>query len=547
MITRCRFAPSPTGRLHVGGARTALFNLLFARHSKGRMVLRIEDTDRVRSTLASEEGISEDLRWLGLLWDEGPALGGPGAPYRQSERLEIYRAQMQLLLEQGLLYEAWETPEELTAMRQEAQAAKQSFHYRGGKASDEAVAAYRAEGRKPVLRFQTSGADVEFSDAILGDIKVPGEDVDDFVVCKADGFPTYHFAVVVDDHEMQVSHVLRAQEHLMNTAKHLLLYRAFGWEMPVHAHMPLIFSMAGSKMSKRDKAKAARAAVREAGLDAAGLAEATGIDADEVQRFLKKKTDDVGLAEQIALAVDADLPEIDVIDFRRAGYLPEALVNFLALLGWSPGDDREIMTFEEMSEAFTLNRVGRTAARFDREKLRWMNGMYIRAASEERIVSGLRDYFQFVQSPLADLDDEALGRVVVLYKERAQTLEDFCTQSLFFFEAPTAWGPAKAIRKHLLKGDGRQRLSRSLECLAAVDSWEEAVIEAALVEQAESDCEGRLGPVAQPIRIALTGTTVSPPIFTTLELLGQDASLSRIQACLDHHADMSLETTQGGA
>jgi glutamyl/glutaminyl-tRNA synthetase len=541
MMTRCRFAPSPTGRLHVGGARTALFNQLFAQKTGGRFLLRIEDTDRVRSTQVSEQGICEDLRWMGLLWDEGPEQGGPGTPYRQSERLEIYADYLQELLSQGLLYEAWESQEELKEMRETARANKQSFCYRGKAASEEQSAQYKAEGRKPVLRFVTRGVDVLIEDAVLGDVTVPGCDIDDFVVCKADGFPTYHFAVVIDDHLMQVSHVLRAQEHLKNTAKHLLLYRALGWDAPVHGHMPLLFSMGGAKMSKRDKAKAARACVREKGLDAATLAAATGASEEELRLFLKKKTDDVQLAELIGVAVGADLPEIDVIDFRRAGYLPEALVNFLALLGWSPGDDREIMNLEEMGEAFSLERIGSTAARFDRDKLRWMNGMYIRAASTERLVAALRDYFQFGDSPLAAMNDETLSRFVTLYQERAQTMEDFCEQSLFFFEAPTSWGPAKAVRKHLLKGDGLLRLARTFERLSKIDDWEEATLESSLTQQAENDCEGRLGAVAQPIRIAVTGSTVSPPIFTTLELLGREQTLARIRVCLDHHEGLGPE------
>ncbi len=534
MTTRCRFAPSPTGRLHVGGARTALFNLLFARNTGGRMVMRSEDTDRIRSSEESEKGIAEDLKWLGLAWDEGPDCGGPGAPYRQSERLELYRTHVQQLLDSGHAYEAWETAEELQVQRQAAQAEKKAFRYHGGPVTEAAAAAHRLEGRTPVIRLKSPGEDVSFVDAILGEVTVPKEDLDDFVVQKTDGFPTYHLAVVVDDHHMEITHVLRAQEHLMNTARHALLYRAFGWEPPTHGHMPLVFSMSGGKMSKRDKAKAARAKVREVGLDAAGLAERVGLTEEEARLFLKKKNDDAELAQRIGDAVGAELPEIDVIDFRRGGYLPEALVNFLALLGWNPGDEREIMSLDDLSQAFTLDRMGHTAAKFDRDKLRWMNGMYIREATPERLLLAMRDYLSFAGGPMDGLDDAALARILALYRERSPTLADLESQARFLFEAPTTWGPEKALRKHLL-GEGLERLAASRAALSDLETWEEGVLEAALTELAERDCEGRMGKIAQPIRIALSGGPVSPPIFVVLQMLGQEESLARIDACLAAH------------
>ena len=536
MIPRSRFAPSPTGLLHVGGARTALFAYLYARSRSGRFVLRIEDTDRARSTVASEQAIREDLRWLGIVPDEGPEAGGPGAPYRQSERLARYDAEIQRLLDGGLAYLAWETPDELRALREAA--GKGGFKYRrrpDGPSTD---------GRTPVVRFAVP-ADrdtIGFSDDILGPIEVDIDEVDDFVIKKADGFPTYHFAVVVDDHHMLITQVLRAQEHLKNTLKHRLLYEALGWDegFPGHGHMPIIFSMSGGKMSKRDKAKAARAAAREAGLDAAALAARTGLDEETARRFLKKRTDEVTIALAVSDALGCELPEIDVEDFRRAGYLPEALVNFLALLGWNPGvrdeegKEREIFSLEEMEQLFSLDRVGKTAARFDRDKLRWMNGQYIRAAGIDRLVEALEDWLgRNADSVLHSASAERRRELLLLFQERLSTLGELETSASYFFTAPSQWGPAKAVKKHLLKGDGLQRLAHAGEVLAGAE-WTEAGLEAALNAAAQERHEGRLGKLAQPIRIAVTGGPVSPPIYGTLVGIGRDESLARVRACLEH-------------
>jgi len=539
MIPRSRFAPSPTGLLHVGGARTALFAYLYAKSASGRFVLRIEDTDRARSTQASEDAIREDLRWLGIVPDEGPEAGGPGAPYRQSERLDKYNDAVERLLTEGKAYPAWETPEELTAMREAA--GKEGFKYR--RQPDPAP----TEGRTPVVRFAVpmERGTIGFNDDILGELEVDIDEVDDFVIRKADGFPTYHFAVVVDDEHMQITQVLRAQEHFKNTLKHRLLYEALGWDdrFPGHGHMPIIFSMSGGKMSKRDKAKAARAAAREAGLDAPGLAAAAGLDEETARRFLKKKTDEVSVAVAVAAAVGCELPEIDVEDFRRAGYLPEALVNFLAFLGWNPGvrDDegkeREIFSLAEMESLFTLDRVGKTAARFDRDKLRWMNGQYIRAASVDRLVVALDDWLgRNPESWLADESAERRRELVALFQERLTTLGDLEDAARYFHERPTDWGPAKAVKKHLLKGDGLDRLAHAGEVLAGAE-WTEAGLEAALVAAADGRYEGRLGKLAQPIRVAVTGGPVSPPIYGTLLGIGREEALARIAACLDHFRD----------
>ena len=535
---RCRFAPSPTGLLHVGGARTALFNLLFARSVGGRHLLRIEDTDRVRSSLESERRICEDLKWLGIVWDEGPDVGGPGAPYRQSERLGLYKAAAKVLLAKGAAFEAWETREELTAMRAAGVAVDGGWRYRRQRYSDEDLSRFKAEGREPVLRFDTAwkGArqPVTVYDLILGEISVGPEDLEDFVIVKADGFPTYHFAVVVDDHHMQVTHVLRAQEHLKNTIKHSVLYEALEWSIPNHGHMPLIESMSGGKMGKRDKAKAAREAARLAGSDNAALAAATGLDEETVRRFRKKKMDDADIAAQIAGVLGIKLPEIDVMDFRRAGHLPEALVNYLALLGWSPGNDLEVMSLEEMCERFTVDRVGKTAAKFDREKLKWMGGVYMRAATIDRLYAGLQDYCSLnPDSPLAGADETLQRGLLEMYQERIQTFHDLEEQAGFFFAPPAEYGPEKALKKHLFKG-GLELLALTNEALHASPGWTGENVHDAIKAVADTAAEGRLGKIAQPLRIALTGGPVSPPIDQTLVYIGREQTLARISACLAH-------------
>ncbi len=531
MLPRCRFAPSPTGLLHVGGARTALFNLLFARSVGGRYVLRIEDTDRARSSPESERRIIDDLAWLGIEHDEGP--------YRQSERLDLYREAAQRLLDAGLAYRAWETREELAAMRARAVAATGGFRYRQVPYTEADRARFEAEGRRPVLRFKAPRRPVTVVDLILGEVTVAPEDQDDFVIVKDDGYPTYHFAVVVDDHHMGITHVLRAKEHLLNTIKHAQLYEALGWELPEHAHMPVINSMDGAKMSKRQKAREARAGARASGLSTEELAARLGLERETVHRFMKKKSDDVGIASAIAEELGLELPAIDVIDFRREGFLPEALVNYLALLGWSPGDDRELMDFQALCEAFSIDRVGRTDARFDPEKLRWMSGVYIRAASIERLLEAARDYTAHrPESPLAGADEATLRALLALYQPRIQTLRDLERQAGYFFADPDGYGPQKAVKKHLLRGGGLERLALAGASLAELDDWSPGGLEAQLVALAERETGGALGKLAQPLRIAVTGGPVSPSIHETLALLGKRRTLERIARCLRHFGAM---------
>ena len=297
-MLRTRFAPSPTGSLHVGGARTALYCLAAARNESGVFLLRIEDTDQSRSTEASTQGILADLSWLGLNWDEGPKVGGDTGPYFQSKRLSIYKSYIEQLLANGAAYHAYETQAELGAMREAAIEKDGGFSYQRVDYTEQQRQLFETEGRVPVVRFASQSQSITIHDQILGNVVIPAERLDDFVIQKADGFPTYHFAVVIDDHLMQVTSVLRGQEHLINTAKHLQLYQAFGWQAPSHGHLPLIFNPQGAKMSKREKAKTARAAAREAAKSAnqSGkdwLANAINISENDAMRFMKKKSDDI--------------------------------------------------------------------------------------------------------------------------------------------------------------------------------------------------------------------------------------------------------------
>jgi glutamyl-tRNA synthetase len=539
-MIRTRFAPSPTGSLHVGGARTALYCLLYARRHAGRFLLRIEDTDRARSTDEAAEGILRDLTWLGLAWDEGPGREQAGTgPYFQSRRLHRYAEVFDDLLASGHAYEAWDTPAELDALRLAAEGTKQGFRYRERAWTADEVAAFRAAGRVPVLRLRAPAHDITVDDAILGPVTVAADELEDIVIRKADGFPTFHFAVVCDDHDMGVSLVLRGQEHLLNTPKHLGLYEALAWTPPSHAHLPLILNPSGSKMSKRDKAKAAREAAREADTLRAArgespgwswLAEAAGRPETEIRRFVAREHDSVSTAEAIAAVLHVELPLIEVMDFRKAGYLPEGLLNYLALLGWSPGGDRELFTFDELVERFDLEGVNTTSARFDFAKVRAINGEHVRRATLDRLLDVQDSYLEVVPgSPFHHVPRPRRRAFLALYQARFETLADLDRATRFFFERPTRW-EAAAVEKHLVKPGALPLLPEIAEALRRVATWEAGPLQAAVEALATARGLG-IGKVAQPIRVAVTGTAVSPGIGETLELLGRDETVARIAAC----------------
>lgn len=542
-----RFAPSPTGALHVGGARTALFNWAFARKHHGRFILRMEDTDQARSSSESTRGIIEDLSWLGIDWDDGPdpeiedpypadnQLGDNG-PYFQSQRLNIYRDHLQKLVDAGRAYECFKTKEELDAARAAAKAQKLNFKYDPTDmlaATDAQKQAWRDEGRPSVWRFRSPDTDITVKDEVLGDVTVTAAQLDDFVIFKADGFPTYHFAVVVDDALMGVTHVIRGQEHLMNAPKHVALMDALGFAHPKFAHIPLIFNPDGSKMGKRDKAKVARQAAKAAEL----TADAIEIDTDRYAAFLKKKNDDLDIAVAIAAQLNIPLPEIEVADFRTNGYLADVLVNYLSLLGWNPGDDVERFDQNFLSRKFSLDRVGKSNSKFDRDKLRAFNADSIREhLSVDGFEAKVRDLVKYKPDYqyLIDRLGDQFFNFTVQYQMRSVTLEDPFIQGAFFVvDDDTIEFDEKAVNKVLLKNDseGVAMLCKFAVALQQLEPWTGEAAHELIKTFCEQNDVG-MGKVAQPLRVAISGTTVTPPIDATLEILGRDRTLKRIELCL---------------
>ncbi len=456
MTTRVRFAPSPTGVLHVGGARTALFNYLFARSTGGSFILRIEDTDRARSTEEAVRVILDGLRWLGLTWDEGP--------YYQSERTALYRARVRELLRAGKAYRCACPAEEIRRKREEARAAKRTYRYdrkcRGRDIPEEVPHTVR-------LAIPESGV-VEMDDLLLGRVAVDLTELDDFIIARTDGTPTYNFTVVVDDLDMRITHVLRGNDHLSNTPKQLLLYEAFGETPPRFGHFALIHGPDGAKLSKRHGASS-------------------------------------------------------VLEFREMGYLPETMVSCLVRLGWSCGD-REEFTLAELEELFDLRNVGKTAAVFDLEKLLHYNGRFIRRTPVERLVELLRP---FLEKRGLDPSVPWLAKAVAANRERSRTLVELADRIEPFFPEAVPW-EEKALRKHL-KPDRAAPLPRLAEALAGVDRFEAPVLEEAVDRWLEA--EGlSLKKVGQAIRVAITGRAVSPPLFDTMEILGRERVLARLRA-----------------
>lgn len=538
---RCRFAPSPTGYLHVGGARTALFNWLFARRNGGTFILRIEDTDIQRNIEGAEEKLCEDLKWLGLQWDEGPDIKKPHGPYRQSERRDAYDAAAKKLLAEGKAYYAFDTPEELDVMRKKAEAAKISFKYPRPNPlpSDADAAKAKAEGRPVVVRFLTPNEPITVSDEILGEVTFAAGEIEDLVIVKSNGWPTYHFAVVVDDAHMEITHVLRAQEHLMNTPKHVFMQRALGYATPKYAHLPLVFNIDGTKMSKRDKHKVVRKKVKEL-LQAKTWSKeevlaAAGCEPAALDKWLDKADSELDMSQVLLLAEAAGVivPEIDVHDFRASGYLPEALLNFVALIGWSPGGDREKITLDEMTQAFSLDRINKTSGRFDREKLLAMNTDYVASSTPERLLEAFRDYAKISGSPLGSLDDATVARVLEVC-HGFRTFQDLDSKVgvLFASDEKLTYDP-QAVAKVLAANEGRgyAMLRGLVTALEGLSTWTAEAIDTLIKEFCDKN-SAKMNDVAQPLRVAVAGRPVSPAIGETLVLLGKDKTLRRIQKCL---------------
>lgn len=547
-----RFAPSPTGDLHIGGARSALFCWALAKASReggepGRFLLRLEDTDRARSSDASARAILEDMAWLGLDWQDGPSFEGFGGdergvgPYEQSNRLDLYTEQLQKLLKAGRAYPAFDTPQELAVMRDAAQREKKNFVYRRADDYDLAASLKRMEAGEPcVLRFAADPeAEIRVADSVLGAVRFGPGELEDFVVRKADGFPTYHFAVVVDDALMGVTHVLRGQEHLSNTPKHVALQQAMGFPTPVYAHMPLLFNDKGGKMSKRERDQVARDALKQRGLDT--LTDDAG-DRAVLEKWAGDKKSQLEPAdlERLASAMGIELPEVSVKDFRKAGYLPEVIVNFIALLGWTPpkhddGTDREHFDAAFLAEHFTVEKIGKSNARFDRKKLLSFNMDAIAAmpAGEfcARFVSWATAHAPSVAGVHASL--------VTAVQGQSKTFVDAAERCRFAVEAPASYDE-KAVKKFLAKNDGAglRLLGALRSALAELEAWDAEALEEAVGAVAERE-GAKMGAVAQPVRIALTGAGVSPAIGATLGVLGRDEAITRIDRCLAAHASLA--------
>jgi glutamyl-tRNA synthetase len=473
-----RFAPSPTGYLHVGGARTALFNFLFARRHNGRFILRIEDTDQKRFQPEALAEIFASLKWLGLQWDEGPEVGGDSGPYFQSQRSALYRRQAEELLAAGTAYRCFCSEERLAALRRDQELAKMAHgsgydrHCRGLGTAE--IAKLLAADTPHVVRLKIpDGRAVAFHDLIRGDITYDSAQLDDLVLLKSDGFPTYHLANVVDDHLMRITHVLRGDEWIASTPKHILIYEACGWTPPIFAHMPVILAPDGGKLSKRRGAAS-------------------------------------------------------VMDYQRAGFLPEALLNFLALLGWAPGGDREIMTLEEMCAAFSLERVQAKAAVLDETKLEWMNGVYLQRRSVESLLPEVLAIWQKAGLPPQSLAaEDFLLKVIGLFRERSKKIGEIAENSLYFFRDPEEYDP-QAARKYF-KPETLPLLDALLPGLAALEPFRHDALEG-LYRRLAEEMGLSAGKLIHPTRLAVSGVSFGPGLFEMLELLGRETVRRRLQA-----------------
>ena len=456
-----RFAPSPTGLLHVGGVRTALFSWLYARRTGGKFILRVEDTDRERSTEEAVRVILEGMEWLGLKADEGP--------YYQTQRFERYREVIAGMLAAGTAYHCYCTKQELEALREGQIARKEKPRYTG-------ICRARTEPRPgvaPVVRFKNPlTGEVVVNDLVHGPVTFQNSELDDLIIARSDGTPTYNYCVVVDDMDMGITHVIRGDDHLNNTPRQMNMLTALGATPPVYAHVPMILGPDGAKLSKRHGA-------------------------------------------------------VSVLQYAEDGYLPDALLNYLVRLGWSHGD-QEVFTREEMIGAFDIHDVNKAASAFNPEKLLWLNQQHMVRAAPATLVPYLRSQLQ--RLGLDSTDQTLLEGVIIVQRERAKTLKEMAQNSRFFFGEQIDLDP-KAVAKHLAGEESRQLLRTARERLAALTTWDSASLHTTLNDLATQLGTG-LGKIAQPLRVAVTGTAVSPPIDATLALLGRSRSLARIDAAL---------------
>jgi nondiscriminating glutamyl-tRNA synthetase len=473
-MIRVRFAPSPTGALHIGGARTALYNWLFARHHGGKFILRIEDTDRERSTLESNKAIFDGLEWLGLDWDEGPKAGGEHGPYFQTERVAIHQQHADQLVKEGKAYYCFCTPDELKKKREEAEARKEAPRYDGScrKRSKEEIAQLVASGAKKVIRFMLPPiGEAVVNDQIRGKVVFQNEFLDDFVIVKSDGFPTYNFACVIDDHLMEITDVIRGDDHLSNTPRQILLYEAFGWTPPRFAHIPMILGKDKARLSKRHGATS-------------------------------------------------------VIDYSALGYLPEAMLNYIAKLGWGH-KDQEVFSRQELIELFSLDGVNKSAAVFDLDKLAWLNGQYIRKILPERL-------FDLCETLLIDAygthDVNYMKKVVTAFHDRLVLIPDIVGLSGYFFKDDFEYDP-KGVEKHFKTANAKQILETLKERLGKLEPFTKEQIEPVFKGLA-TELNVKLGVIIHPCRLALSGRLETPPMYDVVEILGKEKVTSRIARAL---------------
>lgn len=465
---RVRFAPSPTGFLHVGGARTAIFNWLYARHSGRKFLLRIEDTDPERSKGELSEQILRSMKWLGMDADEPivyQALNG-----------ERHREIAYALLESGKAYRAFETAEELEEQRKQSQANKIPFKYNRAslKLDKDTIEKYLAEGRPYAIRFKVPEGVTEFEDIVHGKTVFNNNEIDDFVILRSDGTPVYMIAVVVDDNDMGITHVIRGDDHLSNTPKQIMLYNAMGWNVPQFAHLPMILDETKKKLSKRRN-------------------------------------------------------PVSVEEYKSKGYLPEAMFNFLTLLGYAPLNNREIISKEETIAEFTFERVNKKSAVFDMKKLGWINSEYIKSTDEKTIAALLNE--QLVYNSMAKQDDEYLARVISLMKERVSTVQDFVEFGKYFFTEPESYD-AKGMEKHWNPGI-KEKFARYFHQLEGLNEWIPAAIEENL--RSFADVESiKAAQLIHPLRLAITGITISPGIFELMEVLGRQRTMERLKRFLNN-------------
>lgn len=470
---RVRFAPSPTGYLHVGGLRTALYNYLFARQHGGAFILRIEDTDQSRFVEGAEESLLGSLRWAGLEYDEGPDVGGGFGPYRQSDRLPLYSEAAERLLANGHAYRCYRTADELEQLREEHQRSK-SPNRLDVRLPEAEVERRRAAGMPSVIRLLVpDGETISFTDLVRGNVSISSDLVDDQILLKSDGFPTYHLANVVDDHAMGISHVIRGEEWLPSMPKHLLLYRALGHEPPRFAHLPLLLNADRSKLSKRQG-------------------------------------------------------DVAVEDYRDKSFYPEALLNFVAFLGWNPGDDRELFLRDDLVKAWSIERVNKSGAIFNLDKLAWFNQQYLRDRPDADLALELRSHLA-----ARNWDHEGpdyLRSVVHLMKERVTFVREMPDLGAYFFEDPTTFDP-EAVKKRW-KPDSASRLGVLIEHFGALEFWNAAVLESTLQSTSEQLGVGA-GQLIHPTRLAVSGVGVGPGLYEMLEVLGKDRCVRRMKAACE--------------